>query len=178
MTLVLADLKTHLNIDLSDTSQDSELQGFLDAAIDVAEGIVGPITVRSFTETHYGHAGGPLFLFRTPVESVESVANGYGPYSLVGLTADTSMGAVRSASSYGLRGDVTVTYTAGRATIPAAVRLAVLIIAAHLWETQRGAAPLPFGVNDVDAPTPGLGYAIPRRAEELLAPFATGPVLA
>jgi hypothetical protein len=39
-------------------------------------------------------------------------------------------------------GTYTVTYTSGRADLPAAIRLAVLIIAEHLWETQRGAAPV------------------------------------
>lgn len=51
-----------------------------------------------------------------------------------------------------------------------AVRLAVKIIAAHLWQVQRRR---PSGVPRTEAGDSGapVGFAIPRRAAELLAPF-------
>jgi hypothetical protein len=51
--------------------------------------------------------------------------------------------------------------------IPPEVTLATLIIAEHLWQTQRGDSARP-GVDDegqMDAPR---GFAMPRRAEQLL----------
>lgn len=174
----LADVKVHLDIDESDESADVELAGFLGAAIEVVEGIVGPISPTSYTETHYGRSGGPIFLHHAPVIAVQELGTPTYAYSVEDLTVDTGMGAIIDTAGYALRGNLTVTYTAGRATVPAAVRLAVLIIVAHLWETQRGAAPLPFGGPDAEVPLPGQGFAIPRRAEELLAPFLLAPVLA
>jgi hypothetical protein len=51
--------------------------------------------------------------------------------------------------------------------IPPEATLATLIIAEHLWQTQRGDSARP-GVDDegmMDAPR---GFAMPRRAEQLL----------
>jgi hypothetical protein len=48
----LTDLKAHLNLDT--TADDGELADMLDAAVDVVEGIVGPITSKTVTETHHG----------------------------------------------------------------------------------------------------------------------------
>lgn len=56
------------------------------------------------------------------------------------------------------------------------VRLAVKIIASHLWEVQRGTGSDTGArarvASPVGDPVPGrAGFAIPRRAAELLAPF-------
>lgn len=153
MTLVLADLKAHLGISLGDTSQDAKLQTYLDAAVETVEAVIGPITPRTITETHYGHFGGTLFLFQGPVISVESVANLYGPYSMVGLSVDTGMGALRTLTGYAVRGDVTVTYTAGRATIPALVREVVLDLARLRYQSRVGGMPPGVDVAEED-PTP------------------------
>jgi hypothetical protein len=85
------------------------------------------------------------------------------------LDADT--GIVRLASGGWFAGSYRVTYSVGRPTVPAAVRLAILVVASHLWETQRGAAPVgPLATDDTFA-TPGAGFAVPNRAVELLAPY-------
>lgn len=61
--------------------------------------------------------------------------------------------------------------------VPASLRLAVLIIAAHLWELQRtpGARTQLYGGSGVSTPLP-RGYAIPNRAVELMAPYRTRAV--
>jgi hypothetical protein len=67
-----------------------------------------------------------------------------------------------------------VTYTAGYDDLPADVSGAIVLIAAHLWETQRGSAPSALALQDpngFDPSTPGLGFAIPNRAKELLAAY-------
>lgn len=60
--------------------------------------------------------------------------------------------------------------------MPADLRLATLIIAAHLWETQRvpGAGQ---GFGQPTAARPGAAWAIPNRAATLMAPYLL-PVLA
>jgi len=48
-----------------------------------------------------------------------------------------------------------------------------------LWETQRGAMPLPANATDDDyAANVGFAPAIPNRAKTLLEPFARGPMVA
>jgi hypothetical protein len=159
----LDDLKAHLNI--TDSDNDDELLGMLDAATDVTESIVGPLAGGTVTETHYGLSSDVLVLRQVPVAALVSVSGRLWP--------DGALGTLRLVSGYRFAGDVTVTYTTGREA-PAAVRLAVLIIAAHLWETQRGSAPVgPLSTDD--GTVSGLGFAIPNRARELLAPFAYGP---
>jgi hypothetical protein len=70
-----------------------------------------------------------------------------------------------------------VEYTAGRSDVPASIRLGVLIVAAHLWETQRrpgftSATPAGFGGSgDIPDVPVGRGFAIPARAEELFARY-------
>lgn len=52
---------------------------------------------------------------------------------------------------------------------PSAVKLATLILVAHLWETQRGPASSPLAGDD-QIVVAGWGYAIPNRVKELIAP--------
>ena len=170
----LTDLRAQTNI--TSTADDDELQDMLDAAVDVVTGIVGPIdTPASVTETHYNVQSDVLVLKRMPVGSLVSVASRYGavttPLTLTDYELDPDTGLLRTVAGARFYGTYTVTYTSGRADLPAAIRLAVLVIAEHLWETQRGAAPVGPLADDDTFATPGLGYAIPNRALELLAPY-------
>jgi hypothetical protein len=184
----LTDLRAGTNITTS--ADDDELQDHLDAAIDVVTGIVGPIdSPTSVTETHYNVASDVLVLKRMPVGSLVSVSSRYGavttPLLLSDYELDADTGLVRLAAGTRFCGTYRVTYTSGRDDLPAAIRLAVLIIAEHLFETQRRPgfttdAPAGFGGADgiPDATNPsGTGYAIPSRAQELLQPYMR-PVIA
>jgi uncharacterized phiE125 gp8 family phage protein len=176
----LTDLKAHLNV--STTSDDGELADMLDAAVDVVEDIVGPITSKTITETHYGLSSDVLLLRRMPVVDLLSVRSGYGA-AIVDLTLadfdfDADTGIVRLSSGAWFGGNYRVTYSVGRPTVPAAVRLAILVIAGHLFETQRrpgftSDSPAGFGGLDgvQDARPTSMGFAIPSRAKELLQPY-------
>lgn len=63
--------------------------------------------------------------------------------------------------------------TATTAERTAALKQAVLIIAAHLWGARAGAARPGAGAAAAAA---GPGYAIPNRATELMAPYARAGV--
>lgn len=170
----LTDLRAQTNI--TSTADDDELQDMLDAAIDVVTGIVGPIdSPAQVTETHYNVQSDVLVLRRMPVGSLVSVSSRYGavttPLTLSDYDLDPETGLLRTALGSPFCGTYTVTYTSGRDDLPAAIRLAVLVIAEHLWETQRGSAPVGPLAGDDMFPTPGLGFAIPNRALELLAPY-------
>ena len=175
----LGDLKAHLDMDVANNKNDAELTDMLDAAVDVVEGIVGPITAKTVTETHRVNAG-ELVLRRFPVADLVSVTQ-FGAEQSVGLfEVDADSGIVRRGDGYGFVGSFTVTYSAGRPTLPASIRLAILIVAGHLWDTQRGTSPSALALQDPDAGfgAPSVaGYAIPNRARDLLARYVQ-PTLA
>jgi uncharacterized phiE125 gp8 family phage protein len=175
VSVSLDELKAHLGITESD--DDDELLGMLDAAVDVVENFVGPIDETAVTETHYSVNSGALVLNRYPATELVALSSvtGGSPIELVAsdFVLDPATGVLRSIYGSGFNGTYTVTYSAGRPDTPAALRLAVLIVAAHLWETQRGPASTsgPLSADEDFTSVPGLGFAIPNRARELLQPY-------
>lgn len=173
MIASVGDLKKHLNI--TSSTDDDELVDILDAAERVVVSIAGDWSSGTVTES-VPVSGGTAILGRRPSGAV--LVNG----SPVGGYVDRAAGVITGLVGYSnysgmVPPRLTVTYDVGAAGVPAAIRLAVLIIAAHLWETQRGPSPVgPLAAEDPFA-TPGVGYAIPNRAQELLAPY-TRPVIA
>jgi hypothetical protein len=174
----LDDLKTHANI--TGTQDDAELLDHLYAAIDVVESIVGPLRDGEVTETHRGVNTDVLILRSTPVGTLVDVSTRLYPGydmsagTLVDYELDTASGLLRLASGGYFRGDVRVTYRTGRDYLPASVRLAILIIGKSLWETQRGAQPLPLQGSDEGTVNTSYAPAIPARAATLLEPYARG----
>jgi hypothetical protein len=181
------DAKAHLN--LSDDNDALELQGFIDAATGIVEQHIGPVVAVSYTETQYVQGYSALVLNHAPVVSVESVveyvwqvpqtltAQPFGTSSLtpLGYTVDAESGLLRrymSGYPVAFMGPVVVSYTSGRASVPAAVRMATLVIVAHLWQTQRGASPLPSPGGD-QIPLAGSGGGLPPLALELLHGYDT-----
>lgn len=176
----IGDLKAHLNMSSANTNDDGELADMLDAAVDVVEGYVGPLAAKNVTETHRVNSD-VLVLRRVPVASLVSVSH-FGIAQDVGLfEVDPDSGIVRRADGYGFVGTYSVAYSVGRPAVPAAIRLAILIIAGHLWETQRGSTggdgPIAAENDAAFGGTPGAGYAIPNRARDLLARYVQ-PTLA
>jgi hypothetical protein len=180
----LTDLKAETNIPT--TADDDELQIKLDQAVRVVEGIVGPIEAQTVTETHYDlWWSREILLRRSPATALVSVTERTSLSSTFVTVAssdyelNTAAGKLRTRNSRRLSGDVTVTYSAGRVDVPADIAGAIVIIAAHLWETQRmpgqslDSAPAGFGGADgiPDIGSMGRGYAIPSRAQELLQPY-------
>lgn len=64
----------------------------------------------------------------------------------------------------------TLAYTAGMSSIPKRAKNAGLELARHLWLTQNGS--VGRGRSDDDIPVP-MGFAVPRRVDELLASMPT-----
>lgn len=184
--LDLMDLREHLNV--TDSSNDGELQDILDAAETAISHYVGGLGETEVVEKHDGGST-LLILRRPPVLEVTEVTYADGTeLDLDDLDVDLDTGIVHwrySTAGRFTAGSryVTVTYTTGREDLPADLRMAILVLAGHLWETQRGAGPVraasAFGGALTDeTPVPGLGYALPHRVMELLAPYRLGPVIA
>lgn len=180
----LTDFEAHL----AGGGDESEKDDLLEAAVGIVENLVGPLEVTTVTEVHYGVSGGPLVLRKVPAVALVSVSNWtgveYTELTLSDYVLDPATGIVRTPASAVPSGDFQVTYTAGRSEVPVAIRTAILIIAAHLFETQRvpgasfGRVP-GFGGSEGEAAMPaGRGFAVPNRAMSLLEPYLLGPVIA
>jgi hypothetical protein len=175
--VTLADAKAQLNIAASDTSEDVELQGYVEAATAAVETQLGQVVDQRTVIDQFDFArSATAFLLRSaPVLSLTSLVALDGTQTWdVSLThVDGGSGCVTVLSGPPVKGSVLATYQAGMTLVPANVRLAALIIVQHLWETQRGTMGVQLG-GDTDNYVVGRGFAIPRRAIELLGPQLPG----
>jgi hypothetical protein len=178
--LSLADAKAHLNI--TSTAHDDELRGWIEAVTAAVEYFTGPVVIRTVVEDHTANRASVLALRQPPVLSLTSVSPvlaGGTSYAVDGLDV-SSTGIVCSLAGNTFYGPLRVTYVAGRRVVPAAITSAARIILQHLWRTQQGPGRPQRGIDDFDVtePIPGLGYAIPNRAVQLLDPYKQGPGVA
>ncbi|GIG57394.1 hypothetical protein Lfu02_17660 [Longispora fulva] len=197
----LPSVKAHLNIPLTDSSQNDELTGFILAATPIIRNIVGPILPETHTEWFDG--GSPtLVLAWQPVTAILSATEYYGlaafplteqplgsQSNAFGFTVDLLTGQLtrRTFSGEAARfaqgaKNIRVTYTAARADVPYNVRLGALELIRHLWQlTQQGGRPK-FGSSgaayDGDSDRIPIGFAVPNRVTELLAPHRRPPGIA
>lgn len=181
--LTLAEAKTALNI--TSTTYDTELQDYIDGTIAAVEYLCGPTSSTNATEVLHGV--GALVLTNTPVLTVTSVTGDLmGARDMNYIRFDADSGVVRpKATVIPLLPDwYTVVYTYGRATIPAALKQAAKVILKHQWSIQRGPSGRRSGDADV-APgaanrttvVPGIAYAIPNAAMQMMAPYRRGPAI-
>lgn len=177
----LAEAKRHLN--LTGTDQDDEVRGWIATTTEAVEWFVGPVVPRTVIEDHTFTRASAIALRQTPVLEVTAVVpilTGGTSYLVADLTPPDASGVVRLLSGGTLSGPLRFTYTAGRRVVPPSIRSAGQIILQHLWRTQQGPGRPQLGVGDFDVtePIPGLGYAIPHRAAQLLSPHQLPPGVA
>lgn len=179
--LTLAEAKAQLDIDT--TTNDTELQAYIDALTPVIERFTGPVENRSVTETVSGR-GKMLALTQVPAVSLTSIApvlNGGLAIDVANLALDGDAGIIRrldGGTFYG--GPWIFVYEAGRGSVPPTINLAARILLQHLWRTQYGAARGGSGADDynVNEPVAGWGYAVPNRVLQLLEPYKVPPGVA
>lgn len=166
MTLVatLDEFKRWLN--RTDATDDTELTIALTAASEWVEWrIEGPLSLTAITESI--RTTGRVFIpSKRPLVSVISITPEWGtdPIDPATYTADTRNNMIRL--RYGVTsGWYTTVYLAGLATISARVKLAGMETARHLWRPKNGGGGR--GYPDEEVMTP-LGFAVPRRASDLL----------
>ena len=172
--LYVNDLKTQLGIPATDTTKDDELATFAAAAGRVVEGLIGgPWLNTTITEPVTPSGGGRiLVLSKKPVVSVTSITDMQSgtASSVTGLVIDNPHGIVtqKNGVPFYWVGPYTVVYVAGHGTsVPEDVMMAGRLIGQHLWETRRGAVTRP-SLGGQEIVTTSAGYAVPRRALELL----------
>lgn len=179
--LSLSDAMDHLN--KKSAADRDEVRFWVEATTRAVEWFVGPVVVRTVTEVHPVRVVEALALRQVPalaLTSVVPVRSGGTSYEVAGLDLDESTGIVRLLSGGCFYGPLRVTYEAGRRIIDANITAAARIILQHLWRTQQGPGRPQLGVGDFDVtePIPGLGYAIPNRAVQLLNPDQIPPGMA
>ena len=174
--LTLDEAKTALNL-TGISTYDGELPDYIAAAQECVDFLCGPSESVDLVETRWGYV--EIALSTTPVLSVESVVGqAMGAMTMSSLWVNNAAGVIRARTlAFQIPGDYyQITYTAGRDTVPLSIKQGVRIILAHQWATQRGINTRnPAMGSDGTATVPGLGYAIPNRALQILAPHMTGP---
>ncbi|MFI0528543.1 head-tail connector protein [Streptomyces scabiei] len=177
----LADAKKHLN--KTTTADDDEIRAMVEAVTAAVEGYVGAVVERTVTEVHDVGRTETLALLQTPVLTLTSVAavlTGGTSYDVDDLDLDAEAGIVRRKDGSLLCGPLRCVYQAGRRIVPAAIILGGKIILQHMWRTQLGPSRPQVGVGDfeVTEPIPGLGYAVPNRALQIMEPYKLPPGVA
>lgn len=176
MLFSLAGAKAKLDIPSTSTSDDEELREFIEATTQCVEFFVGPVVRRTVQEVLQGDR--EMWVLHTlPVIAVSAIT----PLQIwqqgidVGvLDVDTATGILRRKDAlWFFSGEYRITYTAGRTAVAPNVSLASKLILQHLWRTNYGASRGLTGIGGgedfaVTEPIPGLGYAIPNRALQLL----------
>jgi hypothetical protein len=184
----LDDVYDHLNITNHDSSDDAELQSFLDSATQVLQNLYGDIIPSQYTERLRPFGDGTRFLCgRSPLLSVDTIQVTWSylnaPTLTLGptmyrpnlITGEIQIFAMTPAFSwqYAMRdwsaAEFDVTYTAGRATVTPAVRDAVLEILRVNWQPQQSGNLPGIGSNEeTDQGFTYQSFFIPNSANERL----------
>lgn len=196
----IASVKAHLNLNLNDVSQDAELLGFILAATPIIRDIIGPILPETHTQFFNGGVG-TISLPWQPVMSIQSATEYYGLSAF--LLTEQPLGSQMNAFAFTVDyvtgqltrrtfggqaalfavGDknVKVSWTAGRPDVPYNVRLGALELIRHNWQmTQQGGrgrmrSSVGGGGDEMSVP---IGFAVPDRVVEMLAPHRRPPGVA
>jgi YD repeat-containing protein len=195
----LGEVRDYLNIQISDKSRDAKLLRVIDSTTKVVEEITGPILQRIIqNETHDGGVAEFETYFQ-PIASVQSVTEYRAniPYPLAQV-ATPDLGTIYSYmwDPFGrimrrtVGGGITtfppgpdsiwITYTAGYATPPSNVTHGLLeLLRVNYQETQQGRPRPGFSeIDDLEPRGPVLGFYVPGRVRELLAPNRRAPSIA
>jgi hypothetical protein len=170
----LEEARDYLNI--PSTTNDDELQSFVDVVSQAVEDITGLNFRRSAKRQVFDGGQTQIVLDNLPVLSVTQVLESGTTVAASGYSVTVDGVLTRLSSSYAattfVEGfqNVDVTYTVGYTDVPAPVRHAALVMLKHLWTTQRGSMPLARAGAEDDF-LPGSTYSVPRRVIELLSPY-------
>lgn len=180
--VTLADVKDFIGIPTAQTSRDTVLQRYIDAATAWATYVSDAIVPTTYTnEVHSG--GGPtIILFNRPIISVTTVTEYIGSvgYTLTAAEAGTNVTYSYSIDNadagiltrrwngivgnfIGGRNNVVVTYQAGYASIPADISTYVLMDIQVLYNMSQQGRRQGSGVGEQFSPTLPLN-AFPRLA--------------
>jgi hypothetical protein len=194
----LNSVKKHLNIPLSNTSVDDELQGFILMAADQARDVCGPFLAEQHTQFFDGGVNTivPDWL---PLQAIQSATEYYGlsafplteqplgsQMNAFAFTADYTTGQITRRTFGGQPAmfaigakNIKVVYTSGRASVPFTVRLGALELIRHLWAmTQQSGRPRIGSAAEMGEGSVPTSFALPDRVVELWSPYRRPPGIA
>lgn len=168
----LDEAKAYLNV--TSSSGDDEIRGFILAATDIAERETGrQMRRRTYTENLSGGYRA-LTLSGYPVISVTSVVeDGVTLTAGTDYVADLTMSIVYRGTTAAQRdwrvgrNNITITYVSGESSPSPTAQLLVKELTRHLWRTQRGASPMSMGGGSDDY-VPGGNNVLTYRVRELV----------
>ncbi len=169
--ITLAEARASLGWATTQTSNDADLERYVEAATPVIENITGPLIQRSRVFTFSGD--GPHLVVPVRFSSVTSVVESgvtitdYVVDTLAGTITAGEVGGVRD-FEYGYQ-NIVVTVQVGVATIPANVKLAARELVRFWWQQGRQAN-IPACGGAPDSGGVPMGFAVPKRVYELLEP--------
>lgn len=179
----LADVKAHLNTPaVVGTTYDEELRDIIAAATVACADYTGrTLTRTTFTEWYSG-GGMMLPLRHSPVISVTTVSENGTALTASDYVLDEANGVLwrgttstQMAWTSGVR-NVNVTYVAGYADPPVAIRMAVLRMVEHLWQRSQQAPHPALGMQSSstglpDESLPRNTYLLPYQVQSWLTPY-------
>lgn len=181
--------ETKAALRLNDSTYDGLLTAWITAVSLRLDDLCRPIVVRTLTDEL--HDGGDRWIapVYTPISSVTSLAEYDTAGTATTLTAEdydtkpadaylldgrTIRRRASGADAYFASGrrNVRLTYVAGRyattATVSEQFKRAALICLAHMWRAEQGTGNPTYGLEGGELVSFGPGWAIPRRAADLL----------
>ncbi|MDR7278931.1 head-tail connector protein [Catenuloplanes atrovinosus] len=168
-------VKRHLNI--TGDAADAELPTFIATAQAMVEELVGPISPVEIVGERHTSGTCQVWLHRTPVLTVVSVAERTGgtstPLDPAAYFLDPDDGSLTREGYAGARFGgslLLVTYEAGRDPVPPGLQWAIMELTAHLWrstQAQRGGR---ARTDTLDATT-GAAFGMPNRVRDALTPW-------
>ena len=179
--LPLQDGKDALNIPQATTTSDAEIQSYI-ATIEsgLERAVGGPVVNRVITSERSEVMSGQTVIAvrQRPLVSVTAIISASGGAIDIsgGLKLDVNAGLIRRPLGLPFYGpffqwlpECYVTYVAGWGTsVPAAFGSFARIVLQHLWSSQHGPSARP-SMGGADMVTiPGMGFAVPNMAAELL----------
>ncbi|MER5601516.1 hypothetical protein [Streptomyces sp. NPDC002265] len=170
---ILSFLEAKRHLKKTDTRDDDEIRDWNEACTRAVEQFVGPVAMRTVVEDARFTSARAVALTLVPAVELTSVAalvTGGTSYDVDDLHLDGTTGLVTRLDGGTLYGPLRFTYVVGRSIVTANIRGAARIILQHLWRTRQGPGRPQRGTDDYDVtePIPGLGFAIPNRAMQLL----------
>ena len=189
--LSLAEAKATLGQSAAATDLDTTIASYVTAVSRMLDEACGPLVTRTVTAEKYSGDGTAIIKLRQMPASAITSCTEYQGTTAVTLTVETigttpSAGCILDPATgllyrraggwddawYPGRGNISVTYTAGRyantAAVDARVKRAAGMLLRHLWAIDKGSGNMMFG--EVDMPIP-MGFAIPNRVREMLSDF-------
>jgi hypothetical protein len=163
--------REHLGSPSTAAVSDGRLTLFISRAESAIARRTGPLIVEDQTARVTGSVGGLALPVYTPGVTLTSVTPvGGSPMTLADLFVSDAGVVQWTLGGPFMAGRYDVAWSAGwgadAASVPADLKLAVLELVAHFWDTQRGESR-----TRSQAEERGPGFTFPNRVEELLEPF-------